>query len=121
VRNECAIHDTLSFVGKKWTLLVLLELYKGKAEWKRYSQLKRQLPGITPKMLAARLRELTELKLIEKRVDASTTPIKSEYMLTDSGKAFIKVIRELKKWTLKWGGKNRACEKSACRTCELKV
>ena len=49
--KDCTIYKTTSFIGKRWTLLILLELYKGKNEWKRYSEIKKRLPEITPKVL----------------------------------------------------------------------
>lgn len=115
--QNCVIYETASFIGKKWTLLILLELYKGKDSLKRYSELKNSLLGITPKILSLRLKELEKEKLLKKRVDASNFPIKCEYSLTKSGEDFIKIIKYIKKWALKWNIKNKVCEETNCKNC----
>lgn len=117
--KSCTVYRTANFVGKRWTLLILLELYKGREAWKRYSQLKGRLMNVTPKILSARLRELEREKMIRRRVDASNFPIKSEYRLTAGGKEFVKIIKDIKKWSLKWKYRNRVCESRDCRTCEF--
>ncbi len=114
--EKCTIYRTADFIGKRWTILILLELYKGNAK-KRYSELKRCLPGITPKILASRLRELEDKKLVDKKVDASSFPVKCEYSLTGSGQEFIKIIKDMKKWALKWNIKNKACASEDCKHC----
>ena len=93
MKKECSVRRAVNFLGKRWTLLILLELYKGKSEWKRFSQIKKNLDNITPKILSARLKELKKEKLIEKRVNAKEFPIKSEYRLTKSGEDFINAVQ----------------------------
>jgi len=94
--KNCTLYRTLGVLGKKWTPLVLLELYKGDSAWKRYSEVKNKLADITPKILSARLKELEAEGLVKKRVDAETFPIKSEYALTESGEKFIKILKNMK-------------------------
>jgi len=118
MEQDCTIYKAANFIGKRWTLLILLELYK-RNKWKRYSEIKKNMPKITPKILSARLKELQVEDLIEKRIDSSQVPIKSEYALTESGLDFIKIIKDIKKWTLKWKTRNILCEKSNCKECEL--
>lgn len=117
--ENCAVYKTANLIGKRWTLLILLELYKGKSKWKRYSQIKNGLPEITPKILSVRLKELEKEDLIAKKIDASKFPVKCEYSLTESGEAFIRIIKDIKKWALKWKIKNIVCEKTNCKECEL--
>lgn len=119
MKLDCTIYKTLDFIGKKWTLLILLELYKGKSKFKRYSILKKALPTITPKILSARLKELREQGLIIKEVDSSTIPIKSEYTLTEAGNEFINIIQDIKKWALKYKFKDKICEHQDCKDCEF--
>ena len=117
--KKCTIYQTVDFIGKKWTLLILLELYRSKTV--RYSELKRGLPNITPKILSARLKELEKEKLINKKVDASEFPIKCEYSLTTAGNDFINVIKNIKKWALKWKINNKVCEEVNCRGCSKEI
>ncbi len=119
MQNTCTVYRTADFVSKRWTLPILLELYKENSEWKRYSYLKKKLVDITPKILSSRLKELKKEGLITKRIDAKTYPVKCEYSLTPSGKDFIKIIKNIKKWALRWNIKNKACENSDCMNCKL--
>ncbi len=115
--ETCTIYKTVDFIAKKWTIPILLELYKGEKETKRYSDLKHSLPNITSKILSARLRELEEEKMITKTVDASQFPIKCDYRLTKSGKDFIRIIKEIKHWALTWKYDNTTCEHQECKEC----
>lgn len=119
MKQDCTIYKTANFIGKRWTLLILLELYKGESKLKRYSQIKKGMKEITPKILSARLKELEKEKLINKRVDASVVPVKCEYSLTKSGEDFINIVKDIKKWALKWKVKNIICERSDCKECDL--
>ena len=119
MKRECSVRNAVNFLGKRWTLLILLELYKGESEWKRFSQIKKNLDNITPKILSMRLKELERENLIEKRVNAAEFPIKSEYRLTEAGKDFISVIKKIKKWSLKWKKNSKTCEETDCKDCEV--
>jgi DNA-binding HxlR family transcriptional regulator len=118
MNETCTIYRTIDFISKKWTLLILLELYKTQGK-KRYSELKQSLLDITPKILCNRLRELEKQGLITKYIDTNGFPIKCEYTLTDSGKDFIRIIKDIKKWSLQWKNKNKECERQDCKQCEL--
>ena len=117
--KDCIIYKTANFIGKRWTLLILLELHKGNYQSKRYTELKKGLLGITPKILSTRLKELEKESLIIKKIDTSKFPVKCEYNLTESGEEFIKIIKDIKKWTLKWKVKNIVCQKTDCKECKL--
>ncbi|MBU0758219.1 MAG: helix-turn-helix transcriptional regulator [Nanoarchaeota archaeon] len=117
--DRCTIYETANFIGKKWTLIILLELYKGKEWSKRYSEIKDNIPMITAKILSARLRELEKEGLITKKIDASSFPIKCHYRLTKSGEEFIRIIRDIKSWALRWKIKNKACQRLDCRNCVI--
>ena len=116
--ETCSIYRTIDFISKKWTLLILLELYKTQGT-KRYSVLKNSLVDITPKILSSRLRELESQGLITKTIVTDGFPIKCEYTLTESGKDFIRIIKDIKKWSLQWKIKNKACAQQDCKQCDL--
>ena len=118
MNSDCTIYKTADFIGKKWTILIILELYKGEKE-KRYSEIKKRLPGITPKILSLRLKELEKHKLIKKTTDKSKFPIKCEYSLTESGREFIPIVKSMKQWALKYKFKNKLCSETDCEHCEL--
>lgn len=117
--SNCTIYKTADFIGKRWTLLILLELHKGKQKRKRYCEIKKKLVTISPKILSTRLKELVSEKLIEKEIDSSSIPIKTFYSLTPSGADFIKIIQDMKQWALKWNVKNKMCESTDCKNCML--
>lgn len=117
MEESCTVYQTADFIGKRWTMLILLELYKGESGKRRYSELKSRLPDITPKMLSLRLKELEKEGLVKRIVDASEFPVKSTYSLTRSGEDFIKIIKGIKRWALKWKLRNRLCENADCGRC----
>jgi len=102
MRDGCTVNQTVKYIARKWSLLILLELYKGKGHKRRFSELKNCLKGITQKVLSMRLKELEKEGLIKNSVDSSLFPMKSEYMLTESGLDIIKIIKDMKQWALKW-------------------
>lgn len=117
--RDCTIYKTIEILGKRWSLLILLELYIGKEKNKRFNELKKRLSGITPKILSLRLSELEEEGLIKKEIDNSKIPVKCEYSLTESGEDFIRIIEEIKKWGLKWKFDNPECSATFCKQCQL--
>ena len=116
--KNCAVYSASNLVGKRWTIVILLELYKGEGSWKRYSHIKSKLPQLTPKILSTRLKELEKEGIILKKVDSTVMPIKSEYSLTKRGEEFIDIIRQLKAWSLK-NKENKTCKAKDCKKCEL--
>jgi DNA-binding HxlR family transcriptional regulator len=119
MQETCTVNQTVRYLTKKWTLLIILELYKGPAYTRRFSDLKDSLTGITPKILSERLKELEGEGLVERRVDITSFPVRSEYTLTESGLEIIEVIRAIKKWALKWKINNIACGDQDCKKCVL--
>ncbi len=95
------------------------ELYKGTNKQKRFNELKNKLQDVTPKTLSTRLKELEKHGLVEKKVDDSVFPVKSEYTLTESGEEFLYILQNIKQWGLKWHFDNPECGGTNCKTCEL--
>ncbi|MBU0496759.1 MAG: helix-turn-helix transcriptional regulator, partial [Candidatus Thermoplasmatota archaeon] len=112
MHQDCTVYRTVDFISKKWSIIILLELYRGNKQAKRYSEIKVSLEDITPKVLSARLKDLEKEGLIVKHVDASQFPVKSEYSLTKSGMDFISVIQMIKQWGLKWKPHQKICEQA---------
>lgn len=117
--KSCTVYRTADIIGKKWTLLILLELYKGRGGKRRYSELRKSLGRITPKMLSARLRELEKEELVKRRVESGTLPLRVEYSLTGQGKEFIGIIRDIKRWSLRWKPAALECGSTDCRECDI--
>jgi len=119
MQDGCTVNLTVRYIARKWTLLILLELYKGQNHTRRFSELKRCLSGITQKVLSSRLKELENEGLVDKRVDETSFPAKSEYTLTKSGLEIIDIVKDLKLWALKWKIQNIECNSQDCRECVL--
>lgn len=87
-QDDCPVRKTAQIIDGKWTTLIVRDLLPGK---RRYSELLDSLHGISPKMLASRLRFLEERGILAKEI-FPTIPPKTEYRLTPLGKKLQKVI-----------------------------
>lgn len=104
---HCPVELTLHTIMGKWKALILWQLRDGK---KRYGELRKQLPGITHKMLTQQLRELEDDGIISRTV-YPVVPPKVEYALTERGEK-IRPILELMR---EWGMAHIVPEKKRCR------
>lgn len=118
MNETCTVYTTMNLISKKWSLVILLEIYKGTNGKKRFSELKNSLPDITSKILSIRLKELEKQGLIYKKIHTAHVPVKCEYSLTKRGKEFVEIIKQIKKWALKWYIDNPVCEHLNCTNCE---
>jgi len=119
MQDTCTVNQTVKYLTKKWTLLIILELYKGQGYTRRFSELREAIGGITPKILSERLKELEEEGILTRNVDATAFPVKTEYTLTESGLGIVDVIRIIKQWALKWKIDNIPCGDQDCKVCVL--
>lgn len=81
-RLDCPVHLVLSYIGSKWAILILKELFRGN---RRTNEFLSALPGISTKTLTARLRELESNGLIKRTVFPEVPP-RVEYSLTSKGR-----------------------------------
>ena len=119
MQDSCTVSQTVRYLSKRWTLLVILELYKGERYTRRFSELRDALAGITPKVLSERLKELEEEEIITRSVDVTAFPVRTEYTLTESGLEIVDIIRDIKCWALKWKIENIPCGEQDCKVCVL--
>ena len=115
----CTVNLTVRYLTKKWTLLIILELFKGDNYTRRFSELKERLPDNTAKVLSERLQELEAEGIVSKTIDATVVPIRSESPLTESGIELMEVIRGIKYWALKCKIDNIPCVSQECKLCKL--
>ncbi len=92
--TNCAGHQILEHVANKWTVLIVYALTQGK---KRYSELKQQIVGVSPKMLIQNLRSLERYGLIKREV-YPTVPPRVEYFLTPLGASLVEPLAILGEW-----------------------
>lgn len=91
------VRDALDVLNGKWKLQIIIALSFGN---KRFSEIAREIPGITDRMLSKELRDLEMNKLV-KRTVYDSIPVVVEYSLTDYGDSLDKVINELRKWGIR--------------------
>src|SRR5215204_4849432 len=92
--DGCAAAHALDLIGERWALLVVRELLLGP---KRFTDLRTGLPGVSPNVLAQRLRELERAGVVRRR--KLPPPAASRvYELTDWGSELEPVIIQLGRW-----------------------
>lgn len=117
--ENCTVYKTVDVIGKKWSLLIILSIYKGKNKKMQYSEIKKELKTITPKILSKRLKELTDDEILIKEIDTQKVPLNTYYLLSESGKKLIPIIQDIKKWGLMFKFNNKECETTFCRQCKF--
>ena len=94
LKKDCPVRQVINIIGDKWTLPVLYVLTQGT---KRYSELQREIPGISKKMLTQTLRKLESDNILRRKV-YPVVPPKTEYNLTAFGKRLIEPLEVLADW-----------------------
>jgi DNA-binding HxlR family transcriptional regulator len=95
-RSVCPISSGLDILGDKWSLLIVRDLHSHNSL--TYSEFLEAPEHIATNILAARLRLLTFVGIIE-RTDPHAAARNNAYRLTTSGKALRPVLEELGKWS----------------------
>lgn len=90
----CPAEITLRVIGGKWKPVILWHLSGGT---KRFSELKRAIPGVTQRMLSQQLRELESDGVVLRKVYAQVPP-KTEYSLTGFGRTLGPILKLMCKW-----------------------
>lgn len=79
--RSCPIEQTFELVGKKWTVVILRELFFGAD---RFVKIKRGVGRINPKVLSNRLKELEDSGMVKRSVTPAR-PVQIAYCLTEKG------------------------------------
>jgi DNA-binding HxlR family transcriptional regulator len=90
------VRQILNRVGDKWSILVIAMLDQGT---RRFTELRREVEGISQRMLALTLRQLERDGLVERTV-YPVVPPKVEYALTDLGSTLLESVRGLVNWAM---------------------
>lgn len=93
--QHCPTRMVLDRIADKWTVLTIGALA---TETKRFGQLRRELDGVSQKMLTQTLRGLERDGIVHRKVYA-TVPPKVEYSLTVLGQTLIGLLEELRLWS----------------------
>ncbi|MGW4272550.1 winged helix-turn-helix transcriptional regulator [Streptomyces seoulensis] len=90
----CGIDAAMDVIGGKWKVLILWALHERPH---RFGELRRGLPGVTEKVLAAQLRQLEEDGVVH-REQHDEIPPRVEYSLTARGAALNESLAPLGAW-----------------------
>ena len=102
--TKCPMTAALTAIGGKWSLICLYWLDSGT---RRFNELRRLMPDISHKVLAATLRNLEDEGLITRRVYAEVPP-KVEYSISSHGETVRPIIGAIRVWGrqhLEWKSK----------------
>ena len=93
--DTCRIRDLLDRLADKWSLLVIELLGHGTL---RFTELKRQIDGISQRMLTLTLRTLERDGLVTRTVHPVVPP-RVDYELTPLGSTLLEAVGPLVEWT----------------------
>jgi DNA-binding HxlR family transcriptional regulator len=97
--KNCPIIVAMSVLGKKWAVLILRNIAFFKIE--RFNQLRRSLPGLTPRVLIMRLHELEECGIIQ-AVIVKDKPRLVKWTLTQKGRDTVPILMSIIAFGAKW-------------------
>ncbi|MFZ4261572.1 winged helix-turn-helix transcriptional regulator [Sphingobacterium sp. HJSM2_6] len=90
-----AVHDAMDVLSGKWKISIISSIcYYNK---RRFSDILKDVDGISNKMLSKELKEL-EMDLLIKRTVLDTQPVTVEYQLTEYGWTLQDIIKSLSNW-----------------------
>lgn len=95
--DKCPMRGVIDIVGKKWALLIVAVL--GNSSSMRYTDLMKELRGVSPKTLADTLKELQGAEIV-RRESFNEIPPRVEYSLTQNGAKLREAIIPLIKWAV---------------------
>jgi len=102
ISEDCPVRSLLDRIADKWSLLVIIRLAEAQNSKRRFSELKRDVEGISQRMLTATLRKLERDGLVTREIFAEVPP-RVEYQLAPLGHSFLVPARALIDWMVeKW-------------------
>jgi len=90
--------DAVELIGRRWCGAITRSLLAGPL---RFSELERELPGISGRALTQRLRELEEAGVVARLVEPAS-PVRVSYELTAKGRALDEAVAALEEWAHAW-------------------
>lgn len=95
---ECPVATTVQLIGSKWKLLILRNLMN--RPW-RFNELRKDLEGISQKVLTDSLRSMEQDGLITRTVYAEVPP-RVEYALSELGESMRPIIKSMEAFGLNY-------------------
>ena len=94
LQDQCPIKATVDVIGGRWKPLILFYLL---GQPKRFSGLRKDIPGVTAQMLTMQLRQLEADGIVARTIHAEV-PVRVEYQLTTYGKTLATLLQAMRKW-----------------------
>jgi DNA-binding HxlR family transcriptional regulator len=89
------VRRVTGLLERRWLLSIVCAACNGEVRFNAFIE---TVPGISPRMLAERLRDLERAGLIERRVLPQTSPPSVEYHLTSRGRALEPLVEALRRY-----------------------
>jgi DNA-binding HxlR family transcriptional regulator len=99
ILTKCPIRASLGVLGRKWTLLILRDMELRKID--RFNQLLKSIPGLSPRVLSMRLRQLEAEGFIES-MDRKEASSGARWLLTKKGKDTLPILIQFILFGSKW-------------------
>ena len=91
-------HNAVELIGRRWTGAIIRALMAGRTH---FNDIADEVPGMSPRLLSERLRELEQFSIVNRAVDAGP-PVRVMYSLTKSGTELDTTVRALAAWAERW-------------------
>ena len=87
LKNNCPIRDTVDIIDRKWTVILLWDMFNGYQHFNEFREINANISSI---VLSETLKFLIDDGLVIKKNDEST-----RYLLTDKGRSLNRIMYEL--------------------------
>ena len=94
----CPVATTVQMIGSKWKLLIMRNLLA--RPW-RFNQLKKDLDGISQKVLTDSLRSMEDDGIVIRTVYPEVPP-RVEYALSELGESMRPIIKSMEEWGINY-------------------
>lgn len=105
-RNPCPVSQLMTMLSGPWTMYILWIL--STAGPTRFGALRRQVEGISTKMLTERLRMLEQEGIVDRHYEP-TVPPQVTYSLTERAGELVAILDQLNDLAQRWYGDSPSC------------
>lgn len=92
--SACPIEQSMQLLSGRWPMLIVYHL---RDRTKRFSELRKDSPAISHRMLTLELRKLENAGVVT-RTDYTGYPLRVEYALTETGRRLLPIMEALGLW-----------------------
>lgn len=92
------VEGAFELLSRKWAGLLVHVLAAGP---RHFSELRAAIPGVSARMLAARVKDLEKAGILRRQVQTAS-PVRVVYSLTEKGRALIPVMAGIAGWAQAW-------------------